>query len=124
MAANRWTEDEIRILDQYERTAKSAFVLLKIISPDLLDRYASDCASRSMLNSASVSAINSLAASWVNGLIAYALVINTPNSFKTRQNTVPKLHVLHVARRKRKTGFFKVCAVNFYQNVLIFCQMI
>ena len=27
MAGARWSEDEVRILDQYERTAKSAFVL-------------------------------------------------------------------------------------------------
>lgn len=29
--ATRWTEDEIRILDQYERTAKSAFTLYQEI---------------------------------------------------------------------------------------------
>ena len=31
MAGIRWTEDEVRILDQYERTAKSAFVLYQEI---------------------------------------------------------------------------------------------
>ena len=31
MPVNKWTEDEIRILDQYERTAKSAFVLYQEI---------------------------------------------------------------------------------------------
>ena len=31
MPGVKWTEDEIRILDQYERTAKSAFVLYQEI---------------------------------------------------------------------------------------------